>query len=1074
MRTLLSTLVSPLRFLIATAQRRVGFVLFLVIVFAGLLSFAPSTVRAQATAITGSDTSGLTSRAGTAISNGAAAVGATGDATAAKGANAAADALAKAASDSFVGPLTRFLASTALLGSRLILRLASFCVDFILVIAGYNGYLGSAAVNAGWTIVRDITNMLFIVFLLAIAFATILGLEGYEWKQLLPKLVIAAVLVNFSRTICGVIIDAAQVVMLSFLNAISGTIGGNLINALRLPSFEAFNSAVKPDQVTSPGILMAALVALFFSLIVLLTLFAYVWILLARIIRLWVLIVLSPFAFVLNILPSTQGFASRWWSEFIDNVITGPVIVFFIWLALIVVGTGQANQELLQANGLADKTPIEQAFGPQEQKAGPTDILGWNNLANFLIAIGMLFAGAEVASHIGGSSGNLLQGALDTAKGVAKEAAGVYLAQRVLSKGKGLAGSVITSGFGAFPAIKGTAKGLYKGASYLREKGRPKREELKKLEEAEKEKEKSFKFAQFKKKQEAAGGLKGLYYGARAALGTPSSFKDKELDTIKAITAANLTQAKEAISISSTPLGLAKRDQERFAADLIREGAAGKANKEAQGRLAEAKGFEYIDEQLKLQKEVVSTREAELKAAKVSGTKDDVEKAEDKLNAAKDGLEKQRQELLNPSNPNSVIQKFKDTNAFDPATLIDRYDLNKKTFTSEAKVAELKHHIADAEGLQLARQRDQLAISHGTPELATFESQERVRQRKAGQAHLAAANYDLTIANVKDLSNSLANLNSQITAASAAGDSAKAGQLKGSAQQLIRQISDLDASNAARGAIFASSGQQAALEKLKSGLAAAGLNDVASDDVVGQQALKLSSLLQKVVNKADVPAAFAELQAAHKDNFDAFMESYIDSLDSAARNGAVNFAGLFRSTYDTAAKKMRYGLVDYDTSGSAAVRSDGKTDATWSNEKRENALSSLTCRIDSIAQSLDVKAGSIAAESRAAVRNIAEAVGSVTRNQAENLSKDLLAQLREASNNTNSSNIETLLRALASKSTDARGLEALLSKIDSSNIKAFAKNPTTGKAESYEEMAKRLKSLNERLEDVLNTIPKKP
>jgi hypothetical protein len=182
----------------------------------------------------------------------------------------------------------RFIANILLLFSRLLLHLASFCIDFIMVVAGYNGYLESTAVNIGWTVVRDITNMLFIVILLVIAFATILGLEGYEWKQLLPKLVTAAILVNFSRTICGVLIDASQVFMITFLNAVSATIGGNIINAFKLPSFEAFSPQLQSQQLTSPGIISAAALALGFSALVAGVLGAYVFILLGRLIRLWV------------------------------------------------------------------------------------------------------------------------------------------------------------------------------------------------------------------------------------------------------------------------------------------------------------------------------------------------------------------------------------------------------------------------------------------------------------------------------------------------------------------------------------------------------------------------------------------------------------------------------------------------------------------------------------------------------------------------------------------------------------------------------------------------------------------
>ena len=61
--------------------------------------------------------------------------------------------------------------------------------------------------------------MFFVVVLLIIALATILNQEKYSYKTWLPKLILMAVLINFSKMICGLIIDVAQVVMMTFVNA---------------------------------------------------------------------------------------------------------------------------------------------------------------------------------------------------------------------------------------------------------------------------------------------------------------------------------------------------------------------------------------------------------------------------------------------------------------------------------------------------------------------------------------------------------------------------------------------------------------------------------------------------------------------------------------------------------------------------------------------------------------------------------------------------------------------------------------------------------------------------------------
>ncbi|MFH2104651.1 MAG: hypothetical protein ABII72_00235, partial [Parcubacteria group bacterium] len=78
--------------------------------------------------------------------------------------------------------------------------------------------INDPVVIAGWGITRDVLNMFFVISLLVIAFATILRIETYQYKALLPKLIYAALLVNFSKTIAGVFIDFSNVLMMTFIN----------------------------------------------------------------------------------------------------------------------------------------------------------------------------------------------------------------------------------------------------------------------------------------------------------------------------------------------------------------------------------------------------------------------------------------------------------------------------------------------------------------------------------------------------------------------------------------------------------------------------------------------------------------------------------------------------------------------------------------------------------------------------------------------------------------------------------------------------------------------------------------
>jgi len=104
----------------------------------------------------------------------------------------------------------------------------------------------------GWAIVRDLCNMFFIVILLVIAFATILRVEGYDIKKMVPKLIIMAILINFSKTICGLIIDAADLIMNAFVSAFTGSMSGNLTTMLGLPALGQFPATTRNRRPIRP------------------------------------------------------------------------------------------------------------------------------------------------------------------------------------------------------------------------------------------------------------------------------------------------------------------------------------------------------------------------------------------------------------------------------------------------------------------------------------------------------------------------------------------------------------------------------------------------------------------------------------------------------------------------------------------------------------------------------------------------------------------------------------------------------------------------------------------------------
>ncbi|MCX6781652.1 MAG: hypothetical protein NTW66_00805 [Candidatus Magasanikbacteria bacterium] len=328
-----------------------------------------------------------------------------------------------------------------------LLSLTVFILKFVIEIASYNNYINSGAVTLGWILVRDVTNMFFVIILMVIAFGTVLGIEQYEWKKLLVKFVMAAVLVNFSRVICGVIIDAAQVFMMTFISGVAAVAGGNLITALKLESILSFSKNTNAEAMKNMNVVVTALFAFIFAFATVVVMGAYLVVLIGRAITLWVLVILSPLAFVLSVIPKTQSYASQWWSEFSNHVIVGPVLAFFLWLAFAVAGgtnihsefSNPSNSAYPMTDPSAEAAAIVAMGSSQAEDTGTNlnAVMEWDNMAGFIIAVALLLAGVKVSQKLGTAGAGVLGAAGGAVTGFAMAATGVTAAKWAAREGYG-------------------------------------------------------------------------------------------------------------------------------------------------------------------------------------------------------------------------------------------------------------------------------------------------------------------------------------------------------------------------------------------------------------------------------------------------------------------------------------------------------------------------------------------------------------------------------------------------------------------------------------------------------------
>lgn len=222
------------------------------------------------------------------------------------------------------------------------------------------GVLTSNAVQIGWETVRDICNMFFMFFMLAVAFGTILRSKSFNVKNILPKIIIAMFLINFSMVITKMVIDISQFFMYEIATWMSSFSGeaGSLTSVVHMFNDEIdFLNLKNAYKVYRFNDVVQVSVALLYSIIlgaiyVMLAIF-----LLIRLVYFAVLIILSPFAFLSMALPSMSKHTAKWWGELSKWAIFGPVFMFFIFLS-----ATMANEFVGQTDFYGPALPPELGF----------------------------------------------------------------------------------------------------------------------------------------------------------------------------------------------------------------------------------------------------------------------------------------------------------------------------------------------------------------------------------------------------------------------------------------------------------------------------------------------------------------------------------------------------------------------------------------------------------------------------------------------------------------------------------------------------------------------------------------
>ncbi len=316
-------------------------------------------------------------------------------------------------------------------------KLATYATGWLVYAAQLNNFTDLQVIVEAWQVVRDLANMFFIIILLVIAFGTLFRLEAYSWKKLLPKMVLAAILVNYSRAICGVIVDASQIVMLTFVAAIKDAASVGLAESFQLGKLLQLPNTLDGD--INAGDRLVGIVA---AGVMLSTMFTvqcvYIVVLIGRLVMIWFLTVLSPIAYVSRVLPQTERYASQWWEMFTRYVVVGPLCMFFLWLSMFIAARSVESSGSLGSVAASEELKTTYQLQAESDSAKTTSsgggALDTSVVAGFVIATLMLMAGMKLAQE----NASELGGQISKVEGLGKLAT----AGALLYAGKGVASTL--------------------------------------------------------------------------------------------------------------------------------------------------------------------------------------------------------------------------------------------------------------------------------------------------------------------------------------------------------------------------------------------------------------------------------------------------------------------------------------------------------------------------------------------------------------------------------------------------------------------------------------------------------
>lgn len=270
-------------------------------------------------------------------------------------------------------------------------------LDLTVVNFGSTFKLMEGGVNAAWAGFRDIANILMIAMFVFVAFAVILNSQTYGLKQFGVRILIVAVLINFSLFFTKAIVDVSNVTAAQFRKSIEvkssdGNDAGisaafmkhsGLSTAAYVDASERIKNIAKTDW--GNAFLYTFTTVIFYSALLMVLLYGLI-LLVTRMVVLIVLMVTSAAAFTAYMVPKGQQWWDKWWDALIRNALFAPLFMMMLWATVNIVKN--LGDQALSFENLAK------------------DASSWTPVLNMMIIVGLLYASTKVSSELSTLGGN--------------------------------------------------------------------------------------------------------------------------------------------------------------------------------------------------------------------------------------------------------------------------------------------------------------------------------------------------------------------------------------------------------------------------------------------------------------------------------------------------------------------------------------------------------------------------------------------------------------------------------------------------------------------------------------------